>query len=65
MARDLVLKYGFNIDSIRRTTDMDLGIEVKNWDEYQKLTQELLDMDEFEKSVRLTKKLNIWWVSKI
>lgn len=42
MARDLVLVHGFGADIERRTTDVDFGINVANWDEFNALKERLL-----------------------
>jgi hypothetical protein len=33
-ARDIVLKYGYGIETIRATNDIDLGVQVSGWDQY-------------------------------
>jgi predicted nucleotidyltransferase len=55
-ARDLILSNGYDIATIRATLDIDFGVRVPNWDQYEKLKQCLLDTDEFaltEESQRL------------
>jgi len=46
-ARDLILLNGYDIATIRATLDIDFGVRVPNWDQYEKLKQSLLNTDEF------------------
>ena len=48
MARDLVLEFCYNLPSRRSTQDLDIGVEVAGWEEYQKLTDALVSTGEFE-----------------
>ena len=43
MARDLILDCGFGIDVVRATRDIDFGIRVANWDEFERLVGLLKD----------------------
>ena len=47
-ARDIILKYGYGIETIRATNDIDLGVEVTDWDQYTKLREDLVATGEFE-----------------
>ena len=47
-ARDVVLKYLYDITPIRRTSDIDIGIQLKSWKNYQELVDELLAIKSFE-----------------
>jgi predicted nucleotidyltransferase len=47
-ARDIIFKYGYGIDTIRATNDIDLGVEVSDWDQYTKLREDLIATGEFE-----------------
>ncbi len=47
MARELILSYGYNIKTIRATQDIDLGVQVSDWDEYQLLRKGLTGTGEF------------------
>jgi predicted nucleotidyltransferase len=47
-ARDIILEYGFGIETIRATNDIDLGVEVSGWNQYAKLTEDLVATGEFE-----------------
>ncbi len=39
MARDMILGYGFGIEVGRATRDIDFGIRVANWDDFERLVQ--------------------------
>lgn len=41
-ARDFILKHCYGIESRRMTMDIDLGIEVESWEQFNKLTESLL-----------------------
>ncbi|NQZ54390.1 MAG: nucleotidyl transferase AbiEii/AbiGii toxin family protein [Piscirickettsiaceae bacterium] len=45
MARDLVLVHGFGANIERGTRDVDFGINIANWDEFDALTERLLAAD--------------------
>ena len=47
-ARDIILKYGYGIETIRATNDIDLGVEVSDWAQYTKLREDLVATGEFE-----------------
>ena len=47
-ARDMILKYGYNIQTTRATIDIDLGVKVANWGQYKRLKQGLIDTANFE-----------------
>lgn len=40
-ARDLVLEYGFGINPGRATADVDIGVRVSSWDDFNRLKKEL------------------------
>lgn len=46
-ARDIVLDYGFGIQPSRATRDLDLGVQVADWEEFQALTKGLVASGEF------------------
>jgi len=48
-ARDAILQYGYGINTIRATRDIDLAIIVSNWEEYNVLKQSLLKTGKFKK----------------
>ncbi|MCX5852559.1 MAG: hypothetical protein NT072_10995 [Deltaproteobacteria bacterium] len=41
-ARDIILKHCYGLESTRRTEDIDLGVKVERWDQYDGLTSLLL-----------------------
>ena len=47
-ARDIILKYGYGIETIRATNDIDLGVEVSDWDQYIKLREALVATGRFQ-----------------
>ena len=49
-ARDIVLGYGFGIEPTRATRDLDLGVQVANWEEFLTLTKGLIASGEFRPS---------------
>lgn len=46
-ARDLVLEYGYNLPKSKKTHDIDFGIAVSDWQEYEKLKLELVKTSNF------------------
>lgn len=49
LARDIILKYQYNIDKEwRATEDIDLAININGWDNYKKLTEILISKYKFE-----------------
>lgn len=46
-ARDLVLHYAYNIPQRRKTNDIDFGLRVDSWDEFDRLKRALLATDKF------------------
>lgn len=49
-ARDFILEHCYNIKSPRMTEDIDLGVEVANWDKFNKLSKALLSTGKFSKT---------------
>jgi len=47
-ARDIILKYGYGIETVRATNDIDLGVEVSDWDQYAKLREDLIATGKFK-----------------
>jgi len=47
-ARDIVMEYCHAIRPIRGTRDIDIGVEVAGWDEFQRLKRNLIDTRRFE-----------------
>jgi predicted nucleotidyltransferase len=46
-ARDILLQYAHDIQSTRATIDIDIGVVVSDWDQFQGLKQALLDTGKF------------------
>jgi predicted nucleotidyltransferase len=46
-SRDLILKHGYSIEPRRKTGDIDLGVEVANWEQFEKLKESLIETDQF------------------
>jgi len=46
-SRDLILKYGYGIEPRRKTGDIDLGVEVANWEQFEKLKESLIETGQF------------------
>ncbi len=55
-ARDLILQYGFGIEARRATRDIDLAVQVKNWDEYEALKNGLVETGDFV-TTKMTQRL--------
>ena len=47
-ARDLILHYGYGIAVGRATEDVDLGVQVSDWTQFERLKKELLQIRGFE-----------------
>lgn len=47
-ARDLILTFAHGIKTHRATADIDFGVQVSNWAEYEDLRQGLLELGEFQ-----------------
>jgi predicted nucleotidyltransferase len=46
-ARDLILKHCYGIEPPRKTEDIDLGVEVANWEQFRKLAESLVATGQF------------------
>jgi len=46
-ARDLIFEHIHRIPAPRTTLDIDIGVEVASWEEFEKLTSELLNRRHF------------------
>ncbi len=55
-ARDLVLQHGFGIKARRATRDIDLAVQVTDWDEYEALKKGLVETGQFVET-RMTSRL--------
>ncbi|HWP93533.1 MAG TPA: hypothetical protein VNN20_15175 [Thermodesulfobacteriota bacterium] len=49
-ARDMILSYGYGINTTRATVDIDIGIQVSSWEDYKKLSKDLVQTGRFTKS---------------
>jgi predicted nucleotidyltransferase len=47
-ARDIILEYAYGIQTIRATNDIDLGVEVSDWEQYHRLRKSLIATGRFE-----------------
>ena len=47
MARDLLLHYGYGVPITRATTDIDFGLAVAGWEEFQQLRDSILSSEHF------------------
>jgi predicted nucleotidyltransferase len=52
VARDFILEHLYNIQAIRRTTDIDLGMKVENWDKFKELEITLLNSGKFQRGLK-------------
>lgn len=46
-ARDIILKHCYGIEPPRKTGDIDLGVEVANWEQFKELTESLIATGRF------------------
>jgi predicted nucleotidyltransferase len=46
-SRDLILKHGYGIEPRRKTGDIDVGVEVANWEQFEKLKESLIATSQF------------------
>jgi predicted nucleotidyltransferase len=46
-ARDIILKHCYGIEPPRITRDIDLGVEVAGWEQFNQLRESLLSMGKF------------------
>lgn len=49
-ARELVLTHGYGINTHRATVDVDLGVEVSSWAQYEELRRGLLELGSFREN---------------
>jgi len=47
-ARDIIFEYRYNIETGRKTDDIDLGINIKTWNQYDTFTIQLCDQAKFK-----------------
>ena len=46
-SRDLILKHGYGIEPRRKTGDIGVGVEVVNWEQFEKLKESLIATSQF------------------
>jgi len=46
-ARDLILRYGYGVEPLRMTRDIDLGVRVADWEQFNRLTDALIATGRF------------------
>jgi len=49
-ARDLIIEKGHNIKPFRATLDIDIGVRVPDWSQYNKLKERLVETGKFKKT---------------
>jgi predicted nucleotidyltransferase len=64
-ARDLLLKYGYDIDTSRRTSDVDFALRVGSWAEFHEIRSALLASGEFAEYPRALHKLKFRGVLEV
>ena len=50
LARDYILKHCYGVEPARMTRDVDLGVEVASWDQFEQLTDSLIATGKFTSS---------------
>ncbi|MCY7344815.1 MAG: nucleotidyl transferase AbiEii/AbiGii toxin family protein [Pyrinomonadaceae bacterium] len=58
-ARDLIFEYVYDAQIKRATEDIDFGIAVESWTQYERLKNALLETDKFADDVKNAQR--IWW----
>lgn len=56
-ARELILQYGYNLPKTTTTRDIDFGVAVNDWQEYEELKQALIKTEEFSYDLRTEHRL--------
>jgi predicted nucleotidyltransferase len=51
-ARDLVIECAFGVKTIRATADIDFGIMVQDWEQFEELTKHLIESGKIRKTVK-------------
>ena len=57
MARDLILTQGYGIETGRATQDIDLGVQVSDWDGYERLREGFIETEEFRRDKKQVQRL--------
>lgn len=57
MARDIILSQGYGIGTGRATQDIDLGVQVSDWDSYERLREGLIATGKFRRDKKQAQRL--------
>ena len=57
MARDIILTQGYGIETGRATQDIDLGVQVSDWDGYERLREGLVETGKFRPDKKQAQRL--------
>jgi predicted nucleotidyltransferase len=57
-ARDLILEWAYRIRTQRATTDIDFGIRVENWEQFESLSVALIETGNFHKHPKQKQRFN-------
>jgi predicted nucleotidyltransferase len=57
MARDVILTQGYGIETGRATQDIDLGVQVSDWDGYERLREGLIATGKFRRDKKQAQRL--------
>lgn len=57
MARDMILTQGYGIETGRATQDIDLGVQVSDWDGYERLREGLIATGKFRRDKKQAQRL--------
>ena len=49
-ARDIILHYGYGVEIIRATEDIDLGVMVEDWDKFTQLKEAIIGSETFDQN---------------
>lgn len=63
MARDLIFEYVYDAGIRRATEDIDFGVAVETWNDYEGLRDSLLNTKKFRKDNKQEQR--IWWIDSI
>lgn len=56
-ARDIIITYGYDIQTTRATMDIDFGVQVADWEQYEKLKHGLIDTTYFKQESQKQQRL--------
>ena len=57
-ARDMILNKKYGLSSPRMTEDLDLGVQVSNWDQYKQLADSLISTGDFQSNGKQLERIN-------